>query len=233
MSSTTSPALWVDRGRPVVRVAGISLLFGWATRPTAAAKGKRRTGPLTRGVASAMLLGLMGRAALAWSATPSTNTTEAVMPFSLTSPAFTEGQSIPAAYTCEGRDHSPALAWTDPPAGTKSFALISDDPDAPGKTWVHWVVYNLPPASRALPEAFPRDPQRPDGTRQGRTDFGAVGYGGPCPPSGVHRYFFKLYALDAVVELPPGATKAQLERAMAGHILGQAQLIGTYQRRGR
>ena len=155
---------------------------------------------------------------------------EPTMPFTLTSTAFTEGQAIPAVYTCEGRDISPPLAWTGPPAGTKSFVLISDDPDAPGKTWVHWVLYNLPPSVRALPEAVPSDRELPDGTRQGMTDFVRIGYGGPCPPSGTHRYFFKLYALDAMLTLAPGATKAQLEAAMEGRLLAETHLMGTYRR---
>jgi len=154
------------------------------------------------------------------------------MSFTLTSSAFTEGGAIPSVYTCEGKDLSPPLAWTDPPAGTNSLALISDDPDAPGKTWVHWVLYNLPPSTRRLPEAFPSDEERPDGARQGTTDFGRVGYGGPCPPSGTHRYFFKLYALDAMLPLAPGATKPQLEAAMKGHLLAEAQLMGTYRKKG-
>lgn len=155
------------------------------------------------------------------------------MGFMLRSTAFTEGESIPAQYTCDGQDASPPLSWTEPPAGTKSLALISDDPDAPGKTWVHWVAYNLPPSVRALPEAVRAEQELPDGTRQGMTDFGRVGYGGPCPPSGTHRYFFKLYALDATVALSAGATKTQLEAAMKSHILAQAQLMGTYRRAGR
>lgn len=155
------------------------------------------------------------------------------MGFTLTSAAFREGGMIPPAHTCDGRDASPPLAWTGPPPGTNSFALISDDPDAPGQMWVHWVVYNLPPLARQLPEAFPPDEERPDGMRQGMTDFGRVGYGGPCPPSGTHRYFFTLYALDAMLSLPPGATKPQLEAAMQGHLLAEAQLMGTYRRRGK
>ena len=155
------------------------------------------------------------------------------MVFTLTCPAFTDGAAIPAVYTCEGRDVSPPLAWTEPPSGTKSFALISDDPDAPGKTWVHWVVYDLPAAARALPEAYPPDDERPDGTRQGMTDFGRIGYGGPCPPSGTHRYEFRLYALDARLALPAGAVKSQVETAMQGHVLAQARLLGTYRRARR
>ena len=155
------------------------------------------------------------------------------MIFLLTCPAFADGAAIPAVYTCEGRDVSPPLAWTEPPAGTKSFALISDDPDAPGKTWVHWVVYDLPASARGLPEAYPPDEERPDGTRQGMTDFGRPGYGGPCPPSGTHRYYFKLYALDTALGLPAGAAKPQVEAAMRGHVLAQASLMGTYRRARR
>jgi Raf kinase inhibitor-like YbhB/YbcL family protein len=151
----------------------------------------------------------------------------------LTSTAFQDGEAIPSKYTCDGHDVSPPLAWSAPPNGTKSLALINDDPDAPMGTWVHWVVYNLPASVRQLPEAFPADKERPDGTRQGRTDFGRIGYGGPCPPSGTHRYIFKLYALDMVLSLGPGATKADVEAALQGHILTQAQLIGTYRRKGR
>ena len=151
----------------------------------------------------------------------------------LTSTVFQDGEAIPSKYTCDGQDVSPPLAWSAPPNGTKSFALINDDPDAPMGTWVHWVVYNLPASVRQLPEAFPADQERPDGTRQGRTDFGRIGYGGPCPPSGTHRYVFTLYALDTVLSLAPGATKADVEAALQGHILAQAQFIGTYRRRGR
>ena len=158
---------------------------------------------------------------------------EATMNFTLTSAAFTEGAGIPSQYTCDGQDVSPPLAWTAPPAGTQSLALISDDPDAPMGIWVHWVVYNLPASLRQLPEAVPADKELSDGMRQGKTDFGRTGYGGPCPPSGTHRYFFKLYALDAVLSLAPGASKPQLEAAMKGHVLAQAQLIGTYRRKSR
>lgn len=155
------------------------------------------------------------------------------MSLALTSTAFSQGQSVPSVYTCEGKDSSPPLEWSEPPSGTKSFALISDDPDAPMGTWVHWVVYNIPPQIRQLSEAFPTTEALKDGTHQGTTDFGRTGYGGPCPPSGTHRYFFKLYALDAIVDLPSGATKAQLEAAMKGHILAQAELMGTYKRKDR
>ena len=153
------------------------------------------------------------------------------MPLTLTSSAFSPGGTIPRKHTCDGPDVSPALNWTDPPAGTQSWALIMDDPDAPVGTWVHWVLYDLPAAARALPENMPKQEQLPDGSRQGRNDFRRTGYGGPCPPAGpAHRYFFKLYALDAKLGLRAGATKADVERAMQGHILGQAELMGRYGR---
>jgi len=152
------------------------------------------------------------------------------MSLTLTSRVFEQGKPIPAVYTCDDRDISPPLAWTEPPEGTKSLTLISDDPDAPMKTWVHWVIYNIPATKRELPENMPTDEKLLDGSMQGMTDFGRVGYGGPCPPSGVHRYYFKLYALDTTLTLPPKATKTQLLKAMEGHIVGQAELMGTYQR---
>jgi len=151
----------------------------------------------------------------------------------LKSPAFSQGQAIPSKYTCDGKDVSPPLAWTEIPPATKSFALIADDPDAPIGTWVHWVVYNLPPATRQLPEGFPTDARFADGTMQGMTDFRRTGYGGPCPPSGTHRYFFQLFALDAVLALRPASAAKQLKAAMKGHILAEAQLMGTYHRKGR
>jgi Raf kinase inhibitor-like YbhB/YbcL family protein len=152
------------------------------------------------------------------------------MAFILTSPAFKDSQPIPAKYTCEGQNISNPLVWTDPPPQTASFALINDDPDAGGSLFVHWIIYNLPAQRTELPENFPRDAVFPDGTLQGTNDFGRVGYGGPCPPTGTHRYFFKLYALDAMLSLPPKSTRKQLENAMKGHILGHAQLMGTYRK---
>ncbi len=153
------------------------------------------------------------------------------MALKLTSTAFTPSGSIPKKFTCDGPDVSPALAWTDAPAGTQSLSLIMDDPDAPVGTWVHWVLYDLPANTRELPEGVPKDNQLSNGARQGRNDFGRIGYGGPCPPPGpAHRYFFKLYALDAKTNLKAGATKAELERAMKGRILAQAELMGRYQR---
>ena len=149
----------------------------------------------------------------------------------VTSTAFTEGRPIPDKYTCSGPNVSPPLQWSSAPTGVKSFALIADDPDAPVGTWVHWVLYNLPPASTSLAENLPPSPELPDGSKQGVNDFGQPGYGGPCPPAGKpHRYFFKIYALDAVLSLKSGATKKELLRAMDGHVLAQGQLMGTYQR---
>jgi Raf kinase inhibitor-like YbhB/YbcL family protein len=159
------------------------------------------------------------------------------MTFRLMSPSFEDKGEIPARHTCEGADSSPALAWSAPPPGTKSLALIVDDPDAPDPrapkmTYVHWVVYGIPASVASLPEGAGAG-ALPDGARQGTNDWKKAAYGGPCPPIGRHRYFHKLYALD--VELPDlgHPDKAALERAMAGHILAQATLMGTYEKRGR
>ncbi|MCI0410565.1 MAG: YbhB/YbcL family Raf kinase inhibitor-like protein [Acidobacteria bacterium] len=146
------------------------------------------------------------------------------------SAAFAPEAMIPSSHTCDGEDVSPPLTWADPPDGTKSFALISDDPDAPGGTWVHWVVWNIPPSSRGLAQGAAKSAQWTDGTRQGITDFRRVGYGGPCPPSGTHRYFFRLYALDTMLDLASGASRADLDRSMRGHVLAQADLMGKYRR---
>jgi len=157
------------------------------------------------------------------------------MTMQLTSPAFEHGAYIPRKYTGEGADVSPALQWSDPPEGTQSLALICDDPDAAVGTWVHWVVWGIPSQTRELPEAVPaQDEGRPglaDGVRQGMTDFRRIGYGGPMPPPGSdHRYFFKLYALDTALSLARGAAKKDLENAMRGHVLAEAQLMGLYRR---
>ncbi len=156
---------------------------------------------------------------------------DTAMSFQLKSSAFSPGGEIPKKFTCDGPDVSPALSWSEPPAGTQSISLIMDDPDAPVGTWVHWVLYDLPTSTRELPENLPKDQELKNGARQGRNDFRRIGYGGPCPPPGpAHRYFFKLYALDAKTNRSPGATKAELERAMKGHILAQAELMGRYKR---
>ncbi len=156
---------------------------------------------------------------------------EGEMALTVSSSAFQEGGEIPTKYTCEGQDVSPALIWGEPPAGTKSFALIVDDPDAPVGVFTHWVLFNLPADSSSLPEAVPAQNQLPDGSLQGKSDFGKIGYGGPCPPPGnPHRYQFTLYALDQILNLEAGASKKQVLEAMQGHVLAQGRLIGTYQR---
>jgi len=156
------------------------------------------------------------------------------MAFTLTSTAFTHNGAIPKRYTCQGEDVSVPLAWSGLPAGTKSLALIVDDPDAPDPkapkmTWVHWVLYNIPPTASGLKEAV-KSAELPKGTLEGLNDWQRTGYGGPCPPIGRHRYFHKLYALDTVLSDLKKPTKAALEQAMKGHILGQVELIGTYQK---
>jgi Raf kinase inhibitor-like YbhB/YbcL family protein len=152
------------------------------------------------------------------------------MEIKITSSAFEEGGMIPAKYTCDGADVSPPLQWDAVPEGTKSIALICDDPDAPMGTWVHWVLFNLPSDAKELAENIPADKILPNGARQGVSDFGRIGYGGPCPPGGTHRYFFKIYALDAEIGLEAGANKRQLLKAMEGHMLEQGQLVGKYKR---
>ena len=149
--------------------------------------------------------------------------------FTLFSSAFKDQAPMDARFSCQGGDISPPLAWTHAPAGTRSFALIMDDPDAPGGTWVHWVIYDIPAATRALPEGAAK--KLPAGTREGSNSWERTGYGGPCPPSGTHRYFHKLYALDTVLPDLKSPDKATLESAMQGHVLAQAQVMGTYQKR--
>lgn len=159
------------------------------------------------------------------------NKKEEAMAFEIKSAAFKEGEGIPKKYSCDGQDLSVPLTWTDPPAGTHSFALIADDPDAPMGTWVHWVLYDLPAETRQLPEGVPKQETLKDGAKQGMTDFRSIGYGGPCPPPGpAHRYFFKLYAVDRKIDIKPGATKRQVLESIKGHTLGEAQLMGRYKR---
>ena len=151
------------------------------------------------------------------------------MPLQITSTAFSAGETIPKKFTCDGPDISPKLTWNEPAAKTQSFTLIMDDPDAPVGTWVHWVLFGLPADAKELSEGVAKQDQLSNGARQGRNDFGKIGYGGPCPPPGKpHRYFFKLYALDSKLNLKAGATKAEVERAMKGHVVGQAELVGRY-----
>ncbi len=152
------------------------------------------------------------------------------MTIKITSTAFAEGGMIPKRYTCDAEDVSPDLAWTGVPEGTKSLSLICDDPDAPMGTWVHWVLFNLPPDINELHAEIPHEKTLKNGARHGKNDFRKFGYGGPCPPGGTHRYFFKLYALDTVINLESGITKAQLLEAMEGHILDEGQLMGKYKR---
>jgi Raf kinase inhibitor-like YbhB/YbcL family protein len=150
---------------------------------------------------------------------------------SISTEAFKAEENIPAEYTCDGRNISPALSWSSIPAGAKTIALIMDDPDAPRGTFVHWVLYNIPAITQKLPKGVPGNETLADGSLQGMTDFGRAGYGGPCPPPGKpHRYYFKIYALDTQLNLPSGATKRDVEKAMKGHILAQGELIGKYGR---
>jgi len=153
------------------------------------------------------------------------------MSFTLKATAFPNGGVIPKKYTCDGADLSPALSWDDAPAGTQSLALIVDDPDAPMGTWTHWLIWNIPAKATLLPEDTPKMNLLDNGARQGGNDFKRIGYGGPCPPPGKpHRYFFKLYALDARLEVKAGAVRSELEPALQPHILEQAQWMGTYGR---
>ena len=159
------------------------------------------------------------------------NGKEAMVTIEVTSPAFKAGETIPEKYSCDGADLSPPLEWSQAPEGPKSVALICEDPDAPRGMWVHWVLWGLPPDSTSLPEAVPPDTVLANSGRQGKNDWGRIGYGGPCPPPGrAHRYFFKLYALDTGLELQPGATRKDLLAAIDGHILAEGQLMGMYKR---
>jgi Raf kinase inhibitor-like YbhB/YbcL family protein len=151
--------------------------------------------------------------------------------FELKSAAFTAGSMIPSLYTCQGKDISPPLAWTGAPSGTKSFALICDDPDAPMGTWVHWVYYNIPPSVLSLPEAFVKTEKPATGGIHGKSSFGDFGYGGPCPPWGTHRYYFRLYALETMLSLGSGASKKDVLKAMEGHVLAKTELMGTYKKK--
>ena len=152
------------------------------------------------------------------------------MKISVLSAAFADGGMIPRQYTCDGANISPPLSWSTLPEGAKSIAIIADDPDAPAGTWVHWLVYNLPPDLKGLPEDIPAKETLANGGMHGMTDFRRMGYGGPCPPSGTHRYFFKVYALDSLLDLYPGAIKKRLLNAMEGHVLAEGELMGKYRR---
>jgi len=152
------------------------------------------------------------------------------MAITITSSAFTEGAMIPKKYTCDAEDISPDLKWSGVPQEAKSLTLICDDPDAPVGTWVHWVLFNIPADTTALPAGIPAEAVLKNGARHGQNDFRKLGYGGPCPPGGTHRYYFKIYALDTLLTLESGSTKAQLLGAMKGHILAEGQLMGRYKR---
>jgi len=153
------------------------------------------------------------------------------MSMALSSPSFSNGGDIARKFTCDGADLSPQLAWNEPPAGTKSFALLVDDPDAPVGNWNHWTLWNLPPSARGLPEGMSKEARLPDGSQQGLNDFRKTGYNGPCPPAGKpHRYYFKLFALDGKLDLKAGVSKRELEDAMKSHILAQAESMGRFKR---
>lgn len=160
-----------------------------------------------------------------------TQTAEKPMAFTISSSSFSNGGEIAREFTCQGADISPQLAWSDPPAGTKALALLVDDPDAPAGNWTHWVLWNLPPSAKELAEGVSKTATLQDGSQQGINDFRKTGYNGPCPPVGKpHRYYFKLFALDAKLSLQAGAGKRELEASMKGHILGQAEWMGHYKR---
>ena len=182
---------------------------------------------LSEGAAAAAFCFVLGLAAVNSLAADKTGKDQ----MQLTSTVFTEGAAIPPKHTCDAKNVSPPLKWNDVPAGAKTLVLIVDDPDAPSGTWVHWVLYDLPATTSELAEDVPKSQYIAGGAKQGLNDFRHLGYGGPCPPHGnPHRYFFKLYALDALLDLKPGLTKKDLEHAMEKHILAQAHLMGTYQR---
>lgn len=184
------------------------------------------TGFFKRVIFWALCCLLMGTPALTRAETDAAPETS----ISLGSTAFKDGGMIPKAHTCDGKDVSPPLAWSGVPEGTKSLAIVCEDPDAPAGIWVHWVLFNMPARGRGLPEGMPPDGILEDGSKQGMNDFHRLGYGGPCPPRGTHRYYFRIYALDKRLDRKPGLTKSQLLRAMKGHILAQGQLMGRYHR---
>jgi Raf kinase inhibitor-like YbhB/YbcL family protein len=177
-----------------------------------------------------LLVGCTGSPQPASPAAPATAISQGGVTMKLSSPAFVEGALIPAQYTCSGDDFSPPLTWRDIPAGAQSLALIADDPDAPIGTWVHWVAFDLPVTSNGLPEGIKDAKQLPGGGTPGTNSWRRIGYGGPCPPSGTHRYYFKLYALDTTLSLDNKATARDLQAAMKGHILAEAQVMGRFKR---
>lgn len=153
------------------------------------------------------------------------------MEIKVSSPAFRDGDFIPSRYTCDGEDISPEIRIEGVPANAKSLVLINDDPDAPMGTWDHWILYNIPPTTTVIPEGIKPEKTFPNGMKHGVNSWGRVGYGGPCPPSGIHRYYFKVYALDIVLDLPPGATKSKLLKSMEGHVVAEGKLMGKYTRK--
>jgi len=176
------------------------------------------------------LTGCAGRSRLISPPLPANTNPTGKTEIKLTSAAFKEGELIPRAYTCDGVNISPPLEWSGVPKSAKTLAIVGDDPDAPGGTWVHWVLYNLPADNIGVVENVPPGEHLKAGGFQGKNDFGKIGYGGPCPPSGTHRYVFTIYVLDTELPLKAGASKADLLKAMVGHIIGQSQLTGTYSR---
>jgi hypothetical protein len=178
-----------------------------------------------------LLAAAAGLGACTGSSSPRPQAGGKTMSLTISSPSFSSGGDIAKKFTCDGADVSPQLSWNEPPAGTKSFALLADDPDAPVGNWNHWVLWDLPPETRGLAEAVSRAARLPDGSQQGTNDFRKTGYNGPCPPPGKpHRYYFKLFALDAKLDLKAGAGKRDLEAAMKGHVLAQAEWMGRYGR---
>ena len=191
-------------------------------------EGRTRTGN-ARNLAALLIL-LAASVAIVVKSNPSAEGRSA-MPFSIKSSAFDSGAEIPKKFTCDAADVSPALEWSGAPAKTITLAIVMDDPDAPAGTWVHWMLWNLSVSAHSLPEGVAKREQLDDGTRQGRNDFRKIGYNGPCPPPGkAHRYFFRLYALDAKLDLAPGATRQEIDAAMKGHTLGEAEYMGTFRR---
>jgi hypothetical protein len=152
------------------------------------------------------------------------------MAWSISSPAFAAGGDIPRAYTCDGKESTPPLSWPDAPEGTQSITLILEDPDAPRGLWIHWVLYNIPANSHGLPEGLPMQRALADGSTHGKNSWGRMDYGGPCPPEGTHRYVFRLFALDTLLQIPSGATADQVRQAMAGHVIAEVELMGRYGR---
>ena len=184
----------------------------------------RRNGGFARALLPAFIA-VVGACATASSRSPQSDSK-----FSISTSSFQANGDIPARFACTGDNLSPALAWTDPPSGTESLALIVDDPDAPGGVFTHWVLYDLAARARQLPEGVPKKAD-PEGGKQGSNGFNETGYGGPCPPPGhVHRYYFRLYALDSKLVLPQGASKSTVEKAMKGHVLAQAEVMGKFKR---